>query len=160
MKFLVNIIHKLKINIPERTPQRHSHPHHISPPPSLDAHAWFLDDETIATSHHETTAASHRHSSLSTQMPLIHLLPPDGTCACAYDSMPAAIPGRLVARAPRTHGPSSGGPRAFHMSEERALLRIVAPVHTCHHRGFESHMCHIHICHPTHPHMPSNSIQP
>ena len=97
-------------------------PPRISPPPSLDAHAWLLDDDT------EYDLPSSSAAATTPTPPLLHLLPPDGDCACAYDTMPTNVPGRLVAPAPQTHGPRSGGPRAFHMSEERTLLRIVAPV--------------------------------
>jgi len=58
--------------------------------------------------------------------PKVQLLAADGNCECAYDVRPTG-PGRLSAPAPRTHGPSSGGQRHFHMSERRQLLRILAP---------------------------------
>ena len=92
------------------------------------AHAFVLDD------HSEQPSAGTRH-----KHPQLHLLPPEGICACAYDSQRTGN-GRLIASAPRTHGPSSGGPRAFHMSEERTLLRIVAPVRML---QLETHYSHL-----------------
>ena len=56
----------------------------------------------------------------------VRLMPADGKCECAYDVRRDAN-GRLSAPAPSNHGPSSGGPRAFHLSDQRRLLRIVAP---------------------------------
>ena len=57
---------------------------------------------------------------------MVRLLATEGRCECAYN-VRHVDNGRLEAPAPRSHGPSSAGPRSFKLAEERMLLRVVAP---------------------------------
>ncbi len=89
---------------------------------ALPGHGWLLDEE-----------APQMHPPLSPDddRPEVRLMAASGRCECAFETVRSASTGQLSFVAPLGHGATSayaeGGRRLIPLSDQRVLLRIVAP---------------------------------